>query len=535
MNYSNAAEKDIGARTDRMGALTARRAVICGLIATAGAMRLVGLGTKSLWVDEVHSTFVAETLDQILEYCLGGHTPPLRYILVWALQQSRYPEFAIRLPAAVFGALSIPLMLWLGEMLGHRRAGIVAAILLLLSPWHLLHSQDARYYAVILFFALAALGLAIRIVQDPQPVWRWIVLAVVCALSLYISYVAVLSVGAVVGYLLVCLVLGSARQLTRTDTDRRTRTRMMLARVGLAALVGILILSPWCVLLLIARYTGNAPTPSPEAAASARPATTILQPPIQWGTPFNRAYADDFLAKLGLEQPAAAKWLLLALFALGLVKSVRRDPSLAILAVLWFVMPWALILNSASLSQFCPPRYMIHYLGLYVLMAAIGAVAAWDLASRLLARLSPSGLRKAIAFGIVTVIVAALTAYGREDLRYFRSEKQDWKSAAAFLDQNVGNSDAVLAGGFWTPLGLIYYGSRLTKPINLVPGSVTAERIEREIAIYARVWYVTWGPIPADVARLLLRSFEKAREFPGLNGNILIYRSKPKAKADDGG
>jgi hypothetical protein len=131
--------------------------------------------------------------------------------------------------------------------------------------------------------------------------------------------------------------------------------------------------------------------------------------------------------------------------------------------------------------------------------------------------------------------VVALTAYGREDLRYFRSEKQDWKSAAAFLDQNVGSSDAVLAGGFWTPLGLMYYGSRLTKPINLVQGSVTAERIAREMAIYDRVWYVTWGPIPGDVAHLLSRNFEKAREMPGLNGNILIYRSKPRPKANGGG
>jgi len=186
----------------RQQAISRRRLVVYGLILVGGAMRLYALGEKALWVDEINSVQHAKTVEVLMDHCRTGHEPPLRYLLVWALQRAPNPDFAVRLPAAVLGTLSILLMLWVGERLWNWRAGVVAAVLLLLSPWHLNHSQDARYYAVMLFLALAAVGLAVRIVEQPRPLWRWVVLAIVCALDLYISYVALFAVAPVAGYLM---------------------------------------------------------------------------------------------------------------------------------------------------------------------------------------------------------------------------------------------------------------------------------------------------------------------------------------------
>ena len=129
------------------------------VLLVGGAMRLVDLGEKSLWVDEIRSLYIARNVPRLLGFCRTGHEPPGRYLAVWALKQLPHVDFSVRIPAALFGTLSLALVLWIGRMLWDRRTGLVAAVLLMLSPWHLHHSQDARYYAVMLFLSLAALGL----------------------------------------------------------------------------------------------------------------------------------------------------------------------------------------------------------------------------------------------------------------------------------------------------------------------------------------------------------------------------------------
>jgi hypothetical protein len=174
---------------------------------------------------------------------------------------------------------------------------------------------------------------------------------------------------------------------------------------------------------------------------------------------------------------------------------------------------------------------LIHYLGLYLLLAAVGIVTLWDRVKAAVVSTSVStpsrGIRRAAFFGVAAAIaLAALLAYAREDIRYFRTQKQDWRSAVHFLDQNSASSDAILAGGFWTPLGLLYYGSELSRPLNLVGSCVTAPRIEYQLALNPRAWYVTWGPLPPDVSAVLARRFDFREAFPGTQGIIFIYRSK---------
>jgi len=490
-------------------------------------MRLVGLSTKSFWVDELNALSVSQTFERIMSECRGGHTPPLRYFIVWALQQLPSPEFSVRLPAVIFGTLTIALMLWIGELVRDRRTGVLAAVLLLLSPWHLDNSQDARYYAMILFLALAGVGLAIRIIERPQPLWRWAALSVICVLNLYISYVAIFPVVAIIGY-----PAWSAWRSWRLP-EKREQATILLRGAALAALVGFLVLSPWLSEMagLFGRYVSDGSNVASVSNLPANAASSPSRHPMAWRTPLDWAYADDFLAKLGLQQPAL-KWALLAFFGIGLVDLSRRNRSMVVLAALWFIFPWAVIL-ATGMRYFCPPRYLIHYLGLYLLLAAVGILAVWERLGSVTLSSSASVLstraRRSAFYSLTAAIaLAAFLTYVREDVRYFKTPKQDWRLVVRFLDENTAPSDAVLAGGYWTPLGLLYYGSELSQPINLIPRCTTARRIQRELALSPRAWYVTWGPLPGDVAALLARRFELVREFPGMHGTIQVYRSKPK-------
>jgi hypothetical protein len=72
-----------------------------------------------------------------------------------------FDELALRLPALAAAVLSIPLLGLLLRELGLSRAGVAAAFLLALHPWHVRWGATARGYSLVILFALlAALGLA---------------------------------------------------------------------------------------------------------------------------------------------------------------------------------------------------------------------------------------------------------------------------------------------------------------------------------------------------------------------------------------
>ncbi len=65
-------------------------------------------------------------------------------------------DLSYRLPVAVLGALTIPLLFLLGRNIVGTSAAAAAAALLALSEWHLVFSRQARMYAPMLFFFIAA-------------------------------------------------------------------------------------------------------------------------------------------------------------------------------------------------------------------------------------------------------------------------------------------------------------------------------------------------------------------------------------------
>ena len=71
-------------------------------------------------------------------------------------------EFSYRLPAAIFGILTVPLLFFCARPFAGVTAAALAALLLGLSEWHILTSREARMYAPFLFFYLATAFSALR-------------------------------------------------------------------------------------------------------------------------------------------------------------------------------------------------------------------------------------------------------------------------------------------------------------------------------------------------------------------------------------
>ncbi|MDA1221087.1 MAG: glycosyltransferase family 39 protein [Planctomycetota bacterium] len=129
------------------------------LTLVAVGLRLFRLGDWSFWVDEAH-TFRDVTASDEEFWRSNVSNYPLGYLLLrWLLDAGilrMTGEGWLRLPFAFFGALAIPALAVFARSVVGRRAALLAAGMLAISPWHLYWSQNARGYALTMFLALLA-------------------------------------------------------------------------------------------------------------------------------------------------------------------------------------------------------------------------------------------------------------------------------------------------------------------------------------------------------------------------------------------
>lgn len=136
-------------------------------------LRLWQLGDWSIWVDEAHTwRDITLPLDSFLDSERAWY--PLSFLGLRALVESHVlpslDAYWLRLPFAIFGMASVPLLAWYGRSLVGRRAALTAALFLAVNPWHIYFSQNARGYVLVAFFAILSAGCYWQSIQRGQ-VW----------------------------------------------------------------------------------------------------------------------------------------------------------------------------------------------------------------------------------------------------------------------------------------------------------------------------------------------------------------------------
>lgn len=165
-----------------------------GIVALGLGLRLVGLG-EGLWYDEIAAlvNYVRRPLGQIVT-TFDSQNQHLLYSILARLSVVTFGEsaWALRLPAALFGALS----LWAAYLFGRRvtseREALCAALLLALSYHHVWFSQNARGYSALLAGTLLSTAWLLPLLRgEPDRPRRYIAgWAVVSALTLYTNLAA---------------------------------------------------------------------------------------------------------------------------------------------------------------------------------------------------------------------------------------------------------------------------------------------------------------------------------------------------------
>lgn len=93
--------------------------------------------------------------------------PPGYYMLMWAWTKLFGAGiWSIRLPSALLGIASIPLLFWLATLTGQRTTAWVAATLLAVNGYHVFWSKVARMFSLACFLGLLATILLLLLTQE---------------------------------------------------------------------------------------------------------------------------------------------------------------------------------------------------------------------------------------------------------------------------------------------------------------------------------------------------------------------------------
>lgn len=147
------------------------------IVLISAVLRLYNLGETSLWKDEIFSLIrSSQPLSLIIfERLPFGTWSPLHHIFIHFALFFGKGEFIIRLPSVLFGIASIALIYGLGKsVFKDHKVGLIAAMLLALSPLHLEYSREARYYSFTVFFSLLSILFCYKIISETK--WRWVIL-----------------------------------------------------------------------------------------------------------------------------------------------------------------------------------------------------------------------------------------------------------------------------------------------------------------------------------------------------------------------
>lgn len=153
-------------------------------------LRINGLHLNGIWTDEIFTQIfsaphqrVAEVISHALSTPLPS--PPLWFLLSYVVQRIFGEGIVqLRLLSVVFGVLGIFAIYKLGKLFFNRAIGIIAALLLAVSPAHIYFSREARFYPAIVFFSLFSFIFLWRGLQSNERKW-WLGFVLATLLNLY--------------------------------------------------------------------------------------------------------------------------------------------------------------------------------------------------------------------------------------------------------------------------------------------------------------------------------------------------------------
>lgn len=311
---------------------------LAGILALAAVVFTSGLGSSSLFIDEVYSWHATRgDMGHLFEALrVSEVTPPLYYLFLngWVWLTGSDSEFVMRLPSVAAGVGLVAAVYWLATLLAGRAAGLLAAALTAVNPITLLYAQQVRAYVWVMLAVTVAVAASIQAVRAPSG-RRFAIAAITGALAICTHYTALLVLAPLAVWV-----------LSHRELDPRWRMGYLLA-----------ILAPVAALTPLALEQTSRGHHESTADYASLTSFNLLR---LFGTPFDGRATDGMI--LSREIGALVVVEVLALLALAdrfrrlrerrMLAAAAAVPILAVVLVSAFVVPMALTRYTAVAAPF---------------------------------------------------------------------------------------------------------------------------------------------------------------------------------------
>ncbi len=130
------------------------------IVVTGAFFRLYNLGEDNFWFDEVFSVVVAKLPNYaaiVRAAIIDAGPPPLYYVILheW-IRIFGTSETAVRMLSVICSVITIVMTYILAKTIWNKQTGIIAALLVCLSVFHVQYAQEARMYSLMSFLTLAS-------------------------------------------------------------------------------------------------------------------------------------------------------------------------------------------------------------------------------------------------------------------------------------------------------------------------------------------------------------------------------------------
>ena len=480
-------------------------------------MRFYHLGGQPLWLDEALTWLYAGTHYQGV--ASQDVHPPLYYSLVRAWMHgvpglgippiaSQDNEFFLRVPSAVLGVLTVPLVYALGRTIGGARLAAMAALFFAIAPLQIRYAQEARMYTLLTFLAaltmwgvsslLAPSAAGARSPGEESPSFlrrRRVLLAwlAVVAGSMGVLYTHNTAILLLVSWNLVLFLCVATGKL-----DRQNLIRNWSLALGAIVLCWI----PWL----------------PRMAGQARGVLADYWIPAP---DLNRVIETLGALYLPLDEPfplyVGTSLLVTRLWALGLFQWRRNYRWAVFLLVLVAAPITGVLLVSLVQPVFLARTLIWTTIPFYVTLAA-GVLS-----------LRNRPLRILLLFAVV-----GLNLWGVADY-YTSYEKESWDEAAAYVAGKATAGDVILIHKNYVKEPFNYYFRKYESAVPQHPLRGNAAEIEAQIRAlppHKRLWLVaSHGPLEElyDVLKVLVKVGEFREEKPLVGMNVFLFDATPGA------
>lgn len=411
-------------------------ALLLIIIVVALSLRLWHLGDQSLWIDE--ATAYLQNSGSLSEMLARARVNPLDFPLDRLFQNlvaARPPEeFLFRLPAALFGVLAVPLTYAFTRSMWGNRAGLLAAGLLALSPYHIRYSQEARNYSSFLVLHLLCLILLIHARRKPAA-GRWLAYAGATTLMIYDHLYAFIALGLQLGLHTLYTGLEWLSSKWNESSSKLPEFRLVLQHAFSLVFAGLLFL-PWVLwvfrkeesIVNLVRSAGSLRAPS-----AIQFDLDLLLRMLRWF--INNANSDSLLMILML---GAA---LMAGILLGRRQRITIWFTLLYVVLTLFAVAMASRLGHTYLAY----RRLIFLLPLLLATATAGIDGIFCKMEEWLRARGDFLPKRWTTLGLPAfILLAAGFLWWPAIQEHYRTEKEDWRQLAHILRTEASPNDLVI-------------------------------------------------------------------------------------------